>query len=131
MKYHFSIFAPFLLEVIEASLCHFYKNLVLIIKMSTSQNFKTILKYNLTCIFLSLRAQLKKPLCPRTPCIIRLKKTLLRLVLLVCMGSLVDSITTQNESAHGGWRCRQDCYRLLAAPVGLNGRLSCPILVFD
>ena len=44
-------------------------NLVLIIKMSTCQDFKTIFKYNLTCIFLSLRAQLKKPLCPRTPCI--------------------------------------------------------------
>ena len=43
--------------------------LVLIIKMSTSQDFKTTFKYNLTCIFLSLRAQLKKPLCPRTPCI--------------------------------------------------------------
>ena len=43
--------------------------LVLIIKMSTSQDFKTTFKYNLTCVFLSLRAQLKKPLCPRTPCI--------------------------------------------------------------
>ena len=42
--------------------------LVLLIKMSTSQDFKTIFKYNLTCIFFSLRAQLKKPLCPRTPC---------------------------------------------------------------
>ena len=42
--------------------------LVLIIKMSTSQDFKTTFKYNLTCIFLSVRAQLKKPLCPRTPC---------------------------------------------------------------
>ena len=42
--------------------------LVLIIKMSTSQNYKTIFKYNLTCIFLSVRTQLKKPLCPRTPC---------------------------------------------------------------
>ena len=42
--------------------------LVLIIKMSTSQDFKTTFKYNLTYIFLSLRAQLKKPLCPRTPC---------------------------------------------------------------
>ena len=46
---------------------HFWK-LVLIIKMSTSQHFKTTFKYNLTCIFLSLRAKLKKPLCPRTPC---------------------------------------------------------------
>ena len=43
--------------------------LVLIIKMSTSQDFKTIFKYNLTSIFLSLRAQSKKPLCTRTPCI--------------------------------------------------------------
>ena len=43
--------------------------LVLIIKMSTSQNFKTIFKYNLTCIFLSLRAKLKKNTLPRTPCI--------------------------------------------------------------
>ena len=42
--------------------------LALIIKMSTSQHFKTTFKYNLTCIFLSLRAQLKKPLCLRTPC---------------------------------------------------------------
>ena len=39
--------------------------------MSTSQDFKTTFKYNLTCIFLSLRAQLKKPLCPRTPCTCR------------------------------------------------------------
>ena len=45
----------------------FFK-LVLIIKMSASQDFKTAFKYNLTCIFLSLRAKLKKPLCPRTPC---------------------------------------------------------------
>ena len=37
--------------------------------MSTTQDFKTTFKYNLTCIFLSLRAQLKKPLCPLTPCI--------------------------------------------------------------
>ena len=36
--------------------------------MSTCQHFKTTFKYNLTCIFLSLRAKLKKPLCPRTPC---------------------------------------------------------------
>jgi hypothetical protein len=49
------------------SILLFFK-LVLKIKMSTSQDFKTIFKYNLTCIFLSLRAQLKKPLCPRTPC---------------------------------------------------------------
>ena len=35
---------------------------------STSQDFKTTFNYNLTCIFLSLRAKLKKPLCPRTPC---------------------------------------------------------------
>ena len=42
--------------------------LVLIIKMSTSQDSKTIFKYNLTCIFLSLKAQLKKKHCPRTPC---------------------------------------------------------------
>ena len=38
------------------------------IKISISQDFKTTFKYNLTCIFLSVRAQLKKPLCPRTPC---------------------------------------------------------------
>ena len=36
--------------------------------MSTSQHFKTTFKCNLTCIFLSLTAKLKKPLCPRTPC---------------------------------------------------------------
>ena len=36
--------------------------------MSTTQDFKTTFKYNLTFIFLSLRAQLKKPLCPWTPC---------------------------------------------------------------
>ena len=36
--------------------------------MSTFQGLKTTFKYNLTCIFLSLRAQLKKPLSPRTPC---------------------------------------------------------------
>ena len=42
--------------------------LVLIIKMSTSQGFKTTFKYNLTCLFLSLRAKLKNTLCPRTPC---------------------------------------------------------------
>ena len=43
--------------------------LVLIIKISTSQDFKTTFNYNLTCIFLSLKAKLKKTLCPRTPCI--------------------------------------------------------------
>ena len=37
--------------------------------MSTPQDFKTTFKYNLTCIFLSLRAKLKKKtLCPQTPC---------------------------------------------------------------
>ena len=36
--------------------------------MSTTQDFKTTFKYNIICIFLSLRAQLKKPLCPLTPC---------------------------------------------------------------
>ena len=36
--------------------------------MSTCQDFNTTFKYNLTCIFLSLRAKLKKTLCPRTPC---------------------------------------------------------------
>ena len=45
----------------------FFK-LVLLIKMSTSQDFKTTFKHYLSCIFLSLRAQFKKPLCPRTPC---------------------------------------------------------------
>ena len=40
--------------------------LVLTIKMSTGQDFKTTFKHNLTCIFLSLK--LKKPFCPRTPC---------------------------------------------------------------
>ena len=47
MKYHVSIFAPFMFEAVEASL-------------STSQNFKTANKYNLACIFLSLRSKLKK-----------------------------------------------------------------------
>ena len=37
--------------------------------MSTFQNFKSTFIYNLTCIFLSLRAKFKKPLCPRTPVI--------------------------------------------------------------
>ena len=46
---------------------YFWK-LVLLIKMSTCQHFKTTFKYNLTCIFLSLRAKLKRTLCPRTPC---------------------------------------------------------------
>ena len=32
--------------------------------MSTSQDFKTALKYNLACIFLSLRAKLKKNTLP-------------------------------------------------------------------
>ena len=36
--------------------------------MSTCQHFKTTFKYNLTCMFLSLRAKLKRTLCPRTPC---------------------------------------------------------------
>ena len=40
--------------------------LVLIIKISTSQDFKTTFNYNLTSIFFSLRAKLKTPLCPRT-----------------------------------------------------------------
>jgi hypothetical protein len=42
--------------------------LVLIIKMSTSQDFKTTFIYNLTCIFLSLRAKLKNTLQCETPC---------------------------------------------------------------
>ena len=45
-----------------------FQKLVLIIKISTSQNFKTTFNYNLICIFLSLRTKLKKELCPRTPC---------------------------------------------------------------
>ena len=36
--------------------------------MSTSQDFKTTFKYNLTCIFLSLRAELKNTLQCKTPC---------------------------------------------------------------
>ena len=66
--------------------------LVLKIKMSTSQNFKTTFKYNLTCIFLSVRAQLKKPLCPRTPC------TYVLMWLLV-MGKMMS----QNYSIHFFW----------------------------
>ena len=42
--------------------------LIQFIKISTSQNFKNTFKYSLTWIFLSVWAQLKKPLCPRTPC---------------------------------------------------------------
>ena len=45
----------------------FFK-VVLIIKMSTFKNFKTTFKYNITFIFLSLRAKFKKTLCPQTPC---------------------------------------------------------------
>ena len=48
----------------------FFWKLVPTIKMSTSQNFKTTFKYNLTCTFLSLRAKLKKTLFPWTPCMI-------------------------------------------------------------
>ena len=44
----------------------FWKS-VLKIKISISQDFKTTFKYNLTCIFLTVRAQLKKPLCLWTP----------------------------------------------------------------
>ena len=36
--------------------------------MSTSQDFKTIFRYNLTCIVLSLRAKLKNTLQCETPC---------------------------------------------------------------
>ena len=36
--------------------------------MSTSQDCKTSFKYNLTCIFLSLRAKLKNTLQCETPC---------------------------------------------------------------
>ena len=65
MKYHSSFFAPFLLEAVEASLCYFCEISkcphIRISKLSSNT-------YNLTCIFLSLRAQLKKTLCPRTPC---------------------------------------------------------------
>ena len=42
---------------------------VLRIKISTSQDFKNTFNYNLTCVFLCLRAKLKTPLCPWTPCI--------------------------------------------------------------
>ena len=45
-----------------------FQKLILIIKISTSQDFKSTFNYNLTCIFLSLRAKLITPLCPRTPC---------------------------------------------------------------
>ena len=51
-----------------------FQKLILIIKISTSQDFKSTFNYNLTCIFLSLRAKLKKTLCPRTPCICQCKK---------------------------------------------------------
>ena len=50
-----------------------FQKLILIIKISTSQDFKSTFNYNLTCIFLSLRAKLKTPLCPRTPCRYKLK----------------------------------------------------------
>ena len=46
----------------------FFWKLVLKIKISISQDFKTTFKYSLTCILLSVRAKLKKPLCPRTLC---------------------------------------------------------------
>ena len=68
MKYQFSIFCTFSVGSCWGQPMLLFWKLVLIIKMSTSQNFKTIFKYNLTCIFFCLRAQLKKPLCPRTPC---------------------------------------------------------------
>ena len=41
-----------------------FKKLGLIIKMSTSQDLKTTFKYNVTCIFLSLRTKLKKNTLP-------------------------------------------------------------------
>ena len=66
MKYHFSIFAHFLLEAVEASLGYFFKNWF--IKMPTSQDFKTTFKCILTCIFLSLRAELLFNLCYEIPC---------------------------------------------------------------
>ena len=50
MNYDFSIFAPFLLEALEASLCYFFKKLVLTIKMSTSQTSSII---SLVYFFLS------------------------------------------------------------------------------
>jgi len=68
MKYHFSIFCTFSVGGCWGQHILLLRKLVLIIKMSTSQDFKTTFKYNLTCKFLSLRAQLKKPICPRTPC---------------------------------------------------------------
>ena len=49
--------------------------LVLTIKMSISQDFKTTFKYNLTCIFLSLRAKLKNTLQCETPCTYILMKS--------------------------------------------------------
>ena len=42
--------------------------------MSTTQNFTTTFKYNLTCIFLSLRAKLKNTLQCETPCMQKLGK---------------------------------------------------------
>ena len=64
MKYHVPIFAPFLFEAVEASLDYFFE-----IEMSTSQNFKTTFKYNLTCILVSLRAKLISDSKSRTPLI--------------------------------------------------------------
>ena len=37
-------------------------------QMSTPNEYTDNFKLNLTCIFLSVRAKLKNPLCPRTPC---------------------------------------------------------------
>ena len=37
-------------------------------QMSTPNEYTDNFKSNLICIFLSVRAKLKKPLCPRTQC---------------------------------------------------------------
>ena len=69
MKYQLWIVAHFLLEAVEARPKLFLWTLFRVIKMSTCQDFKTVFKCNLTCIFLSLRVKLKRTVCPRTPCI--------------------------------------------------------------
>ena len=74
-----------------------FKKLGLIIKMSTSQDLKTTFKYNVTCIFLSLRTKLKKTLCPRTPCMmfqLIVIQNSFKILLKMVIESIIDIVFT-------------------------------------
>ena len=66
----FWILAPFLSEAVEAILCYFFKNWLMKLRFPNLRNihYTDTFKQNLTCIFLSVRVNLKETFQCETPC---------------------------------------------------------------